>query len=653
MRAAAVLDAPSQPYENLFIRPGLENYSLATLPQTTTPGGFGAYLGVTPNAFTTQVVASNWAQSGRAFRATWSTRSNASGDIGLSINNTGNGIATTRWLDIVGQKVTAVWDVVTSDDTAYGGMTVVGATGGTVTQNAAVSGVGTFKAGVPTRVWVTFTIGAGVTTVNSIRANLQNLPLTAGVWAEISNAQLYLGDYVPGRALGTGTLSGWSWSGTAGSSSSRGYPYPQPMTGPQLRPGSQNGSITGLSTTVSLPDTWTASDFLLLFVNSNYTQTLTFPTRVDAFTQLATSGPAIAGGTGGSANPLYVSGSGAAGGNQGSVTVTAPATITAGNLLICIITNASGTPPNYLMPSGWALAGSVGILQNTSSAAVFTKIATATEPASYTINTQSSFCAATISQYSGVSGLDGTPVFLQLTSGTSYTSPTQPAGAGDGKVVAYCSYNGNTFTTPTGTVARVSARSLGNESIYTFDALTTPANTYTSTMSAGGAGVIVSMLLAPAAGASTPGDPNAGLLQAFRITPTPGSASVVVNATTSGILRWWCGAYTQVSLTAAVAAAANNLGNNTTAAIEVPSVTLPKVALGNELYVSVASVNSSATWGTPADVVFSNPSGNAVLSIRSGLIPAGVNSYASTPFDRGLEGTSRNESAMTLVLQAA
>jgi hypothetical protein len=650
MRAAAILDAPSQSYENLFLRPGLENYSLASLPVTGVPGGFGAYAGTTPNAITQQIVASSWAQSGRAFRMTWTTRSVANGDIGLSFNNTGNGVAAARWPELIGQRITAVWDVMLSNDNAWNGITITGVTGGTVTQNAAISGVNTIKAGVPTRVWVTFTIGVGVTNITSIRVNLQNLPLTAGVWAEISNVQLYLGDYVPARALGVGTLKNWQWSGTAGSSSSRGYPYPELKSGPQLRSGSKAGSTTGTSATITLPDNWTASDFLLLLVNSNYTQTLTFPTRVDAFTQLATSGPPIAAVSGG---PTYVSGSGAAAGSGSSVTVTAPASIAAGNLLIAIIYMANTGTATYSAPSGWTLAGSIGQFSGTGQGAVYTKTATASEPTSYTFSTFVAFACAVVLQYAGATGLDGAPLFTRVsTSTTSFASPSQTPAAGDGKVVAFGSFNGNTFTA-SGPDARASARAANAESLYAFDALSSPAASYTATCSTSDTGLAISLLLAPAVGTSTPGDPNAGLLQAFRLTPTAGSVSAVVNVVTNGIIRWWCGAYTQASLTAAVAAAANNIGNNTTAAIAAQAVSLGRVALGNEVYIAVASVNSSATWATSSDMLYSDPSGNAVMAIKSGLVPPGQNSFTPGDFDRGLEGTTRNESVLSLIIPAA
>jgi hypothetical protein len=179
---------------------------------------------------------------------------------------------------------------------------------------------------------------------------------------------------------------------------------------------------------------------------------------------------------------------------------------------------------------------------------------------------------------------------------------------------------------------------------------------YDTSVSAGGNGSDWMHLLAtqiPAAGASAPADPNAGMLQALRITPTPGSASVVVNVVTNGIIRWWCGAYTQASLTAAVAAAANNIGNNTTAAISAQAVSLGRVALGNEVYIAVASVNSSATWATSSDMLYSDPSGNAVMAIKSGLVPPGQNSFTPGDFDRGLEGTTRNESVLSLIIPAA
>jgi len=145
---------------------------------------------------------------------------------------------------------------------------------------------------------------------------------------------------------------------------------------------------------------------------------------------------------------------------------------------------------------------------------------------------------------------------------------------------------------------------------------------------------------------------NAGSrLQALRVVPNPGATSVTLTSTVSAVLTWWCGAWQHVDA-AQTKAAANNIGNSTTAAVEVPVVDLGYLSTGYETYVSAAGVNSTATWGTSPTPLHATTSGNAALAVRSGTVAAGLLARASaTPFDRGSEASSRNESALCLVLQ--
>lgn len=246
---AAVLDAPSQPYENLFTRPGLQADAIQSVSVWTPPSGFGSWNGNSNTFSQSGVVAASWAHSGKAYRITWATRSTATGDIGLSLGNSGQGIRTNRWAEIVGQRITAAFDLVTSADMTVGGVTVSNVQpGGLVLTPLASSGSVTMKAGVPSRIWATFLVPAGTTGIGSIRAILTNLPLTAGVYAEVSNAQVYLGNYDPARWLGDGSLPGWKWEGTAGQVESVGYPYSlESIAGAPLLTNSTPGSTTAVA----------------------------------------------------------------------------------------------------------------------------------------------------------------------------------------------------------------------------------------------------------------------------------------------------------------------------------------------------------------------------------------------------------------------
>jgi len=145
-----------------------------------------------------------------------------------------------------------------------------------------------------------------------------------------------------------------------------------------------------------------------------------------------------------------------------------------------------------------------------------------------------------------------------------------------------------------------------------------------------------------------------GRLHAIRVVPTAGATSITLTSSVSAVLTWWIGAWTSVNAAATVAAAANNIGNSTTAAIEVPVVDLGYISTGYEVWLSAAGVNATATWGTSPTPLFATTTGNAALSVRSGALAAGQLTRApAAPFDRGLGGTSRNESALALVLQPA
>lgn len=140
-------------------------------------------------------------------------------------------------------------------------------------------------------------------------------------------------------------------------------------------------------------------------------------------------------------------------------------------------------------------------------------------------------------------------------------------------------------------------------------------------------------------------------LQAICVVPTAGATSVTLTSSVSAVLTWWCSAWQNVDPVATVAAAANNLGNSTTAALEVPAADLGYISTGYEVAVAAAGVNSTATWGATPAPVFSTTAGNGALSVRTSRLAANQLSATTVPFDRGNDTTSRNESALLLVLQ--
>jgi hypothetical protein len=212
-----VVDQAAQPLVNLFRN---NAWSLT--------GGSGGWAGPGPNAFdfttpgTFGQLTAGWTASGKAWRYTWSTRTVANGDVGLALSMVGE-----PSLDVVtpGARITVVFEVVTSHDVTNSIIAATNVNGGTITINATAPNV-TIAAGIPVRRWVTFTPGPGVTGIGSIRTSMTNLPLQAGVWAEVGNVDVYYGDYQPARVHTHGNLPGWRWRGTAWASEAVGYPDP-------------------------------------------------------------------------------------------------------------------------------------------------------------------------------------------------------------------------------------------------------------------------------------------------------------------------------------------------------------------------------------------------------------------------------------------
>jgi hypothetical protein len=198
----------------------------------------------------------------------------------------------------------------------------------------------------------------------------------------------------------------------------------------------------------------------------------------------------------------FVSGSSAGpGGGVTAVTVNAPASIVAGNLLVAFVAHAGA--------SGWS--GPAGWTKNAESAdhylSCWNKTATGSEPSSYTwtVTGTSNFAAGVILQYSGATGFDGTVTAPNRVTSTTYTaSSVSPTTATDMWIVAAADTGGwsDVASIPSGFTARNSANS-GFASIYSFEkilasssATGTAAGTWTGGGSAGSS--TASALLVPA-----------------------------------------------------------------------------------------------------------------------------------------------------------
>jgi hypothetical protein len=175
----------------------------------------------------------------------------------------------------------------------------------------------------------------------------------------------------------------------------------------------------------------------------------------------------------------------------------APPSIVSGNLLVAII-YAVGSGGTFVTPSGWTL-----IAKNSTAnyeMAVFTKTATGSEPSTYPFNTtNSAYHEAVIAQYSGTTGLDGTPVFNQASAATANALSVTPTAATDYWVVGY-GQDGNwtVSSAPSGLTLRAS--DVSNPTvIYVYDkglSSTAPTGNATLTWASSTITVSVSLLLA-------------------------------------------------------------------------------------------------------------------------------------------------------------
>lgn len=146
---------------------------------------------------------------------------------------------------------------------------------------------------------------------------------------------------------------------------------------------------------------------------------------------------------------------------------------------------------------------------------------------------------------------------------------------------------------------------------------------------------------------------NAGnRLIGYRIVPSDGSqTSFTVTVSTTSVFAWWTASYSGVDLAATVYGIASSVGNNTTSAIPVTTVTTGYVASGDELAFSAAGVNNTATWTTTGNTVFNTTSGNAAMQVQAKATTIGTLATTFADIDRGLSGTGRNESSLAFIIQ--
>lgn len=187
-------------------------------------------------------------------------------------------------------------------------------------------------------------------------------------------------------------------------------------------------------------------------------------------------------------NPTFVSFNHAeAGGAQNSVSLPAPTTITAGNLLVvCALANSTSTSPSFTC-TGFTLASQ--LLSNgssTGSIAILTKVATGSEPASYTLGGPNGIRGC-ILNYSSASAIDVGPSYTQALAATATASAQTAVGGKDVYIAVFGGLSAQTFGNVTGMVREFASVS-GTGSEYVFDQKLAAAGSVGPASSAQGGG---------------------------------------------------------------------------------------------------------------------------------------------------------------------
>jgi hypothetical protein len=136
-------------------------------------------------------------------------------------------------------------------------------------------------------------------------------------------------------------------------------------------------------------------------------------------------------------------------------------------------------------------------------------------------------------------------------------------------------------------------------------------------------------------------------LAALWVTPDAGATAGTVTTGSIAVGSWACLNLGDVGEGITTSASAG-LGSNTTAAMAIPATPLAS-ATGEELALAVAGVNSTAVWATDIDTVV-NLAAAPGLFARAVHPTAGVTSMSYTDANRGNEGTTRNEAALSVVI---
>lgn len=170
--------SPTAPpvYRNLHANPG-----------AVSGGLFGAWAGASPNTAVTGFVSSTWSRSGSAYRCTWTNSTlPLSGSVGALFSGAPANVRCTMVLKAFASKPGVLSGLFLSTGSADTPSVMIAHSGDTY-----------FDGVNPVTLWVTFTRTVGENSAARWVTNLTNRG--DGDWVEVSEVDLYEGDYDPAR----------------------------------------------------------------------------------------------------------------------------------------------------------------------------------------------------------------------------------------------------------------------------------------------------------------------------------------------------------------------------------------------------------------------------------------------------------------------
>ncbi len=184
-------------------------------PGAITTNGYGQWPGDAGSTTTTGVVAAPWAQSGSAYRVTWTAIVGTNGDIQVALNNGSTLTAGTTY--------TVRYSLASGQNSSVSAPATYASAGTHTTIARSTTADTALTAGVPVTFWVTFQADSTALT-SGMRILHQPRAKAVGHSYLFSDTVTYLGAYNSNIGFYWGNSPNWTWNGTVNNSTSKGPP---------------------------------------------------------------------------------------------------------------------------------------------------------------------------------------------------------------------------------------------------------------------------------------------------------------------------------------------------------------------------------------------------------------------------------------------